>query len=368
MKLPIAHAVAFSFLLAQARAEGNDLNKVVSHILGEMTAAGFFSQALEEYYTIQGSALEPCNIGDMVSPDAADESLTSVLENKKVRIALSTAGANVPAYYSDGDDPFDLATGTLVGYEIAAQQEAFTMMGTMYNLSAPIEIEYVLVEPNSDGVFFEPLLEALESGTADIAWTTVAMNSDRAALVDFTTCPTYKDEMVVGVGSGLGADIPTEGGPFPVACVAVFCTATVPETLTLQELEPGNGLQELLEVLVNEDDGIDYTLGNKAPLTLYINDNCPDTCSIASVDLDFVIVQSPITKKLVEAGTDGGDGMDGSDGMDGGDGTDGGVGTDGGDGTEGGDATNVEDSATTFAGTLVGTALASSLLVAFLSL
>lgn len=115
------------------------------------------------------------------------------------------------------------------------------MMGTMYNLDAPIEIEYVLVEPNSDGVFFEPLLEALESGMADIVWTTVAMNIDRAALVDFTTCPTYTDEMVVGVGSGFGADISTEGGPFPVGCVAVFCTATVPETLTLQELGPPPG-------------------------------------------------------------------------------------------------------------------------------
>ena len=111
--------------------------------------------------------------------------------------------------------------------------------------------------------------------------------------------------------------------------------------------------------MVTADDGIDYILGYKAPLIRYINGSSPDTCSIASVDLDFVVVQSPITKKVVEAGTDGGDGMDGGDGADDSNGAEGGD----------GDATNnVEDIVTSFAVNLVITALDSSVLVVFFGL
>jgi hypothetical protein len=301
MKLPFLSTLSLFLTvtrLSAVAAEVSDLNRAVNYFLSKMHEDGFFVSAVEDFYLVEGGAQGSCLSGDLVSADTADDSLKSVLENKKVTIALSTAGASIPTYYTTvGDMPYDLFEGSLDGYEIASQIECFRRMTEAYGLDGEIEIEHILVPPNDDGVFFEPLLAALETDMVDLVWSTMVVNADRSALVDFTTCPTYLDQMVIGAGPGIASDLPTEGGPFPVGCVAVFCTANLTEPMVLEELGPNDGLASLYAKLPNATDGIDYILGNRNPLNRYIVDNCPN-CTITNSDLQFFVIQAPAFKKM----------------------------------------------------------------------
>ena len=274
-------------------------NSSLVSVLNEMNEDDFFWKTwLLYHHTLPLPVPNDCTVGELVPLDQADSSITSVIERGTLRIAIHMLGAVVPFLYSTADGPdqpfsIDLRKGDLDGYEIACAKEGTRRLGLLYNVI--IEPEFVL---STEEDYFHPLVAMLNSGEADVTWSTMNYIEERADFVDFT-CNNFSTEVEILASAKAGRERPDPSGPrIPIICNGSFCTFTPPLPFELYVLDPHGGIPQMLNTLTNTSDPWEYTLCTYDIVESFLANQCPE-CAEVDIDPIGMLLRKPATKLTV---------------------------------------------------------------------
>jgi hypothetical protein len=204
-----------------------------------------------------------------------------------VRVGLSRTAGSFPLLYANETTNDGTVVSTdleglngneffLDGYEIASATEAIRRMGVQYNVDL---VPFFDVLPGPP--FFAALEGALTDDIVDVAWTQIAVNSVREAQIDFT-CPTFFTTYRVTAGAGVGSTPPAADGPVvPVACIAIYCTLTLPAPFELVDVDLSG--PDYAALLYDTSSEYDYNVGAVDEYVFLMENECP-TCEFVDID------------------------------------------------------------------------------------
>ena len=241
---------------------------------------------------------------EFVAVENADTSLTNVLDTGIVRVGLSRVAGSFPLLYANettDDGNYVVSTDleglngnefVLDGYEIASATEAVRRLGVKYNMDL---VPFFDVLPGPP--FFAALEGALTDDIVDVAWTQIAVNDARELQIDFT-CPTFFTTYRITAGASIGSAPPPVDGPMvPVACIAVFCTLTVPAPFELVDVGlSGPHYDALLYDTASE---YDYNVGAVDEYEFLMENECP-TCEFVDIDPVGSSSLAPATRQATD--------------------------------------------------------------------
>jgi hypothetical protein len=241
---------------------------------------------------------------DLVAVEDADTSLTNVLDSGIVRVGLSRVAGSFPMLYANettDDGSYVVSTDleglngnefVLDGYEISSATEAVRRLGVKYNTDL-VPLFDVLPGPP----FFAALEGALTDDIVDVAWTQIAVNDSREGQIDFT-CPTFFTTYRITAGAGVGSTPPPVDGPVVlVACIAIFCTLTVPAPFELVDVSlSGPDYDALLYDAASE---YDYNVGAVDEYAFLMANECP-TCEFVDIDSVGSSALAPATRQATD--------------------------------------------------------------------
>jgi ABC-type amino acid transport substrate-binding protein len=233
--------------------------------------------------------------GEIIPLEDTDEAFQRILNDGVIRMGVNTVAGGEPYLYTileDNSTSTNLTAGVLAGYCVEGAKEAVRRLQIKYNVT--LDLEYVFV---TGSTYFDPLVDALDSGTIDFVWDRTGVNDERAQAADFG-CPTYYTEYVIAGGAGVSTVPPPSDGPtVQVGCIFLFCTFEVPPPFQIVNMNVGG--TEYLEELTNKTFGVDYIINARDGLVDFINNNCP-TCGILDLDPLATGVWAPLTAKSAD--------------------------------------------------------------------
>lgn len=225
-----------------------------------------------------------------------------------MRVGLSRVAGSFPLLYANEttDDGTLVSTDleglngndfVLEGYEIASATEAIRRLGVKYNVEL-VAVFDVLPGPP----FFAALEGALTDEIVDVAWTQIGVNNARESQIDFT-CPTFFTTYRITAGAGVGSTPPAADGPtVPVACIAIFCTLTVPAPFELVDVELSGPEYDAL--LYDTQSEYDYNIGAVEQYVFLMENECP-TCEFVDIEPVGSSSLAPATRQATKITTGG---------------------------------------------------------------